>query len=281
MSHRSALPPLAKRLLVAAGAVLLLAASPAPPPPAELTYLGNEGVLIRVGGQQVAVDALHREFPRPPHYEHLPEEHREKLETARPPFDGIRVHLTTHIHADHFHADSVGRFLESSRGMDLVVPREAPAEVCRERPPEKCAASPRLHAMKKGWGREKVFTFGDVRVTVLDLPHAKGARTMVDNLGYIIEMEGRRFLHVGDAHMDRETFERFRLPRRKIDYALLPYWYLLDEDGRKLVREHIGAKHVVAFHVPPSEHASAAMEIHQHLPDALVLTRMMETLRLP
>jgi len=37
---------------------------------------------------------------------------------------------------------------------------------------------------------------------------------------------------------------------------------------------------LVAFHIPPGEHASAAERIHKHLPGALVLTRMMRTERL-
>ncbi len=274
-------PGLPRFALLLCGAMVLLGGSSAPPPSVELTYLGNEGVLLSAGNQQVAVDALHREFPREPHYEHLPAVHLEKLETARPPFDRIRVHLTTHSHADHFHGESVARFLEASRGADLVVPKEAVAEACRDKPPARCAASPRLHVMKEGWGQEKQLTFGDLRVTVLALPHAKGARTQVDNLGYLFTVGGKRFLHVGDAHQGPEVFARFRLPERKLDYALLPYWYLLSAEGRALVREHIGAKRVVAFHVPPREHESATKAIHEHLPDALVLTRMMETTRLP
>jgi L-ascorbate metabolism protein UlaG (beta-lactamase superfamily) len=258
---------------------VLLAATPVAPPRVEITYLGNEGVLVAFGGQRVAIDALHREFPRAPYYEHLPAPYLEKLEAAEAPFDRIRVHLTTHVHADHFHGESVARHLEKNGGMDAVVPREAPEELCRGRAPG-CGTSPRLHVLKSGWGAEKELVFGDIRVTVLDLPHAKGARTMVDNLGYLVTLGRTRILHVGDAHMSPETFARFRLPERKIDYAFVPYWYLLSEEGRRLVKEHIGAKRLVAFHIPPGEHASAAERIHKHLPDALVLTRMMRTERL-
>lgn len=257
---------------------MLLAATPVKPPGVEITYLGNEGVLVAVGDQQVAIDALHREFPRSPYYEHLPAPHLGKLEAAEAPFDRIRVHLTTHVHADHFHGESVARYLDKN-GAEAVVPREAPEEICRVRTP--CGPLSRLHVMKSGWGQEKELVFGDIRVTVLELPHAKGARTMVDNLGYLVTLGGKRILHVGDAHMAPETFARFRLPERKIDYAFIPYWYLLSEEGRKLVKEHIGAKRIVAFHIPPGEHASAAQRIHEHLPDALVLTRMMQTDRPP
>jgi L-ascorbate metabolism protein UlaG (beta-lactamase superfamily) len=267
-------------LLLASMTAVLLAATPESPPRVEITYLGNEGVLIAVGAHQVAIDALHREFPREPYYEHLSQPHLEKLETAATPFDRIRVHLTTHAHADHFHGESVSRFLGGSRHGEVVVPREALSELCRGPAAEPCSASPRLHVHKEDWGAEKELVFGDIRVTVLELPHARGARTRVTNLGYLVSMGGKRFLHVGDADMSAESFARFRLPARKIDVAFIPYWYLQSEEGRRLVREHIGAAQLVAFHVPPSEHTRVAKQVRAHFPDALVLTQMMRTDRL-
>lgn len=263
-----------------AAALLLLAAAPRPAPasvPAlELTYLGNEGVRLRVGAQEVAIDALHRAFPRPPHYEHLPPPQLEQLETARGPFGRLRVHLTTHVHADHFHGASVARFLAANRDAVAVVPREAPAEVC----PGASACAVRGQLRVAG-AVERELEVGGVRVTALALPHARGARTEVDNVGYLVTLDGVRVLHVGDAHLAPELFAPFRLPARRIDVALVPYWYLLEEEGRRLVREHIGARQVVAFHVPPSEHAQVEAQLAKQLPGVRVLTRMMETVRLP
>ena len=77
--------------------------------------------------------------------------------------------------------------------------------------------------------------------------------------------------------MAPETFARFRASERKLDCAFIPYWYLLSEDGRRLVKEHIGAKRLVAFHIPPDEHASVTEQLRAQVPEALVLTRMMKT----
>jgi L-ascorbate metabolism protein UlaG (beta-lactamase superfamily) len=210
--------------------LLLLAAAPRPAPVSgpglELTYLGNEGVRLRVGAQEVAIDALHRAFPRPPHYEHLPPPQLEQLETARGPFGRLRVHLTTHVHADHFHGVSVARFLAANRDAVAVVPREAPAEVCPGT--GDCAVRGQLRVAE---APERELTVGGVHVTTLALPHAKGARTEVDNVGYLVTLDGVRVLHVGDAHLAPELFAPFRLPARRIDVALVPYWYLLEEEG--------------------------------------------------
>ena len=260
-------------LLWASGAVQAAAS-----PVLELTYLGNEGVLLTVGARQVAIDALHRDFPRPPHYERLPAAQLERLETAQPPFSRLRVHLTTHVHDDHFHPQSVARFLGARPGAVAVVPREAPGRVCPGKAP--CAVRSQLRVREPSWGRERVLELEGMRVSILELPHARGARTEVENLGYLVSLGGVKVLHVGDAHMDAQAFAGFRLPERRIDVALVPYWYLLEEEGRRLVREHIGARRVVAFHVPPSEHEQVRVQLRTLMPEVEVLTRMMEPLRL-
>ena len=263
------------RLLLCAACLLVLPAA-APPARLELRYAGNAGVVLSAGGQRVAIDALHREFPRPPFYEHLPAPELAKLEAGLPPFDGLRAHLTTHAHQDHFHAESVRAFLAAQPRAAAVVPREAGAEVCPATP---CAVAPRLHVLQAGWGPERELTFDGVRVQVLELPHARGARTQVDNLGYLVTVGGVRVLHLGDAHMEAAAFARFALPQRRIDVALVPYWYLLDDAGWALVRDHVGARHVVAYHVPPVERREVQERLRARDARVRVLTRMGEVLR--
>ena len=53
----------------------------------------------------------------------------------------------------------------------------------------------------------------------------------------MIEVGGRRVLHVGDAEQDPEIFASLDLPSRDLDVALVPYWYLRTKSGRIFLDE--------------------------------------------
>ena len=61
----------------------------------EITYIANEGVLISSGESHVLIDGLHREYKRS--YAFLPAAQREKIETAKTPFEEIDLIL---LHCD-------------------------------------------------------------------------------------------------------------------------------------------------------------------------------------
>src|SRR5215207_7881776 len=86
------------------------ATSPPQAPTVEITYIANEGVLIRSGDKQVLIDGLHREYG--PEYAFLPDAQRVQIETAKAPFNEIDLILVSHRHLDHFHPESVGLHLQ-------------------------------------------------------------------------------------------------------------------------------------------------------------------------
>ncbi len=97
------------------------------PPSVEITYIANEGVLISAGGKQVLIDGLHREYG--PEYAFLPAADREKIETAKAPFDQIDLILVSHRHLDHFHPESIGRHLQHNSKAVLVSSQQVVDEV--------------------------------------------------------------------------------------------------------------------------------------------------------
>ena len=78
-----------------------------------VTYLANEGVRIEGGTCDVLIDALLRDSLGD-YARHEPDV-QERLETARPPFDRVRLALATHFHLDHWDAGAIARFLSSSK----------------------------------------------------------------------------------------------------------------------------------------------------------------------
>ena len=121
---------------------------------------------------------------------------------------------------------------------------------------------------------------------VLNLHH--GRSRPVENLGFLIEIDGVMLLHVGDTAADTDDFRRNKLDEAKIDVAFLPYWYLAYESSVETVREGIQAAHFVAMHMPPKELSpsylddlggfeSAVRIIQKNFPGAIVFANEMET----
>ena len=69
--------------------------------------------------------------------------------------------------------------------------------------------------------------FPNVKVSILRLWHSGHLRT-TENLGYLLTVNGKKLLHVGDADMSAENFEPYKLNNESIDVAFLPFWYLTD-----------------------------------------------------
>jgi L-ascorbate metabolism protein UlaG (beta-lactamase superfamily) len=97
----------------------------------------------------------------------------------------------------------------------------------------------------------------------------------------VIELDGKKLLHIGDADMTEENFSSLGLVEEKIDVAFVPYWFLLSNAGREIVQKQIRPKQVIAMHVPPAEAAQVAGLVRKAYPGALTFTHILETTPVP
>ena len=241
----------------------------------EITYIANEGVLIASGDEQVLIDGLHR--PYYPEYAALPPGQREQIETARPPYDEIDVILVSHIHRDHFHGEAVGRHLRHNPDATLLASQQVADSVARDFGDyEAVQAQIRvMPAEVNAWSQQ----VGTVEIDLLRLRHTRQRHRWIQNLGHVVTIGGLKLLHIGDADMDVDNFEAFNLAEEAIDVAFIPYWYLLSGEGRRLVRDHIKPKQIIAVHIPPTGAEDAIRQIHSHFPEAVAFTRLLESKR--
>jgi len=92
-----------------------------------VTYLGNTGLLVDHGEQQVLFDPFfHSHFGQ---YQLVPEATRDAIFSAQPPFDSIEMILISHAHGDHFDAKDVVRFLTKHPATKLLAPSQAVNEL--------------------------------------------------------------------------------------------------------------------------------------------------------
>lgn len=241
--------------------------------PVEITYIANEGVLISSGGKQVLIDGLHREYERA--YAFLPPAEREKIETAKAPFDKIDLVLVSHRHLDHFHPESVGLYLQHNPRSRLVSSQQVVEEV-EKNFKNYDAISARVTAATPPSKERVTMKIDGIEFEILRLSHGTGRHATIQNLGHIIKLGGKKLLHIGDADTAIENFEKLNLDEEQIDIAFLPFWFLTGSEGQTVIRDHIKPKQIIAVHISPGESEKTITQMKQLFPGAVAFTTMLE-----
>ena len=267
-------------LLVAATAVLSGPSARAQAAPTQngvvVTFLANEGVMLSSGRSKVLIDALFLKYERG--YAVPADSTQAALQNARAPFNTVDVILVTHRHGDHFHPAPVVAHLRANPRAKLLTSQQVIDSV-RGHLAAGGALTPRLMARTMAPGTRRREVVNGVTVELLGLPHGGSRHRHVEHLGYVVELGGRRVLHVGDTDISETAFAPFRLDTARIDVALLPSWMVLDDDGRRVIQRWIRPRQVVAFHVGEGEGERTAREATAALPDAVTFFRSLDTRR--
>lgn len=240
---------------------------------AKVTYIANEGVLIEAGSKKVLIDGLHRKYLD--EYAYPPDDLRAKLEKAEGEFSEIDLVLVSHIHGDHFHAESAGLHLLNNSSATLA---SSPQVIDSVR--EDFAKSDKIRDRLKEipWENGKRHTYNDaIRISFLGTSHGTGRHGSIQNFGHIIEAGGLKFLHLGDAINSDENFDVFDIEKERIDVAFIPFWYLLSEKGRAVVDRQFNPKRIIAVHVDVNDADKIKKDLEAVDPRIRVFTRILET----
>lgn len=233
-----------------------------------ITFLANEGVMLTAGDKKVLIDGL---FVRYKGYAVPAESTQVALRDARAPFDGVDLILVTHRHGDHFHPVPVNAHLRTNFGATLVASRQVIDSLLGYAPARALPAA-RLLARTTPPATRRREVVNGIAVEILGLRHHD-----LEHNGYIVEIGGRRVLHVGDTDDAESAFPPFRLDTARIDVALLPQWMVRNEKQRRAVERWIRPRQVVAFHVGAGEGEQAARAVRAAMPAAVTFTRSLET----
>lgn len=234
-----------------AGLMFLHCVACSQPEDLRLRYVANEGVLLVSGGRKVLVDALF-DRPNPAYYAPSPADRAKMSDES--PFDGVDLVLVTHGDSDHFDAALVARYMAAVARPVLIAPADAVAAL--RRTPEWGRIAPRVIALDLKAGETHRRAIAGIAVTVLRTLHS-GDRDSPMNLVYIVEMNGWRVFHEGDAPADTAMCEQFVLGEKPVDLALVSHWRPRLESGARLLRA-LQPEHVVLMHVGVESREDAA-----------------------
>jgi len=240
--------------------------APEPYSGVEITFLANEGFILRAGEEVVLIDG----FLAQPYsiYAALSATQLEQLREARAPLDGDVLCLASHVHRDHFQAAPAAEFLRRNQKARLWSSPEVIDALAKH--DVELAGSERVRGLFPEPGKSMTREHARVQVRFLDLPHGGERWRTLQNLGHLITLGEMRVLHIGDAATTPQNFARHDLRAAEIDVALVPFWFLSSSEGRRVVDEIIHADHVILCHIPTQDRAPIASAMATERPAVIV-----------
>ncbi|MCE7996171.1 MAG: MBL fold metallo-hydrolase [Roseivirga sp.] len=238
-----------------------------------ITYIANEGVLIESAGKKVIIDALFDKYYDA--YLFPDEALLEKMISGKAPYNDVDLMLSTHIHRDHFAPTMTGRFLKGHPETKLISSTQLTQSISKDYAEGKSVAK-----QLEGITRDEDIhqhEINGLKVSSFFIYHSGGSRTRsIENMGYLVEINGTKILHLGDSDMNPDRFKELDLKSLGVDIAMVPYWYMADEAGTQIIREYIVPKHLIGIHYPKVGSPMALKEIAKNFPEARVFKEVFE-----
>ncbi|MEM8487601.1 MAG: MBL fold metallo-hydrolase [Bacteroidota bacterium] len=234
-------------------------------------YIANAGVLLSAGDQQVLIDGLHQ--PYRPAYRSTPPAVKTAMLEGAPPFNAIDLVLVSHIHRDHFDASDVAALLEAQPDALLISSNQVVDSLLGHG----AQFSDQMQRIAYKEGAYVTIERKAVTIRAGKVAHGSARFRWIQNLGHVVEMEGLRFLHVGDPGFGRADIEKL-VAELSIDVALLPSWFLSEREGRAVIDEVIQPRHLAFLHVSPGDETKLRRLANQYYPGARVLAEPLEAI---
>lgn len=235
----------------------------------EVTYIGNEGFLVVLGGTKVLIDAL----PNSKYYVNPSDSMVSMIMNGIPPFDNIDYVLVSHDHADHFNAEMMSRFLLNHPAAQFIGSSEASSKLTGEN-----IASRRQSGISLGMGQHRTIRGDKAEIVALRLEHGGGAN--VSNLAYVVRSNAYTFIHLGDARLasNEEYLRTIDWNSYSVDLLFMEYFDRSSET-RDIIANMMKPKHVVLMHIPAGEEDTVRDDQEKIHPRTIVFGRENETRR--
>lgn len=244
--------------------------------PLMLKYIANMGVLVSSGTSKIMIDCL---FDKPKNQRAPNPAPVDSMMKGIPPFDSVNLVLVTHKDPDHFDAVLTVRYMETRPEPILVAPGDAVEE---------------MHAVASDWAKiERRIISVDLKIgenhkkemagistTIFRTTHGTSGWPM--NLMYLVEVNGWRVFHEGDASGRPDDFLRFGLDTIGIDLAVVQYSWPLHphQPYRRFFQESFKANHIALAHLYIKNESNAESridEVQKYYKDIFVLLPDMGT----
>jgi L-ascorbate metabolism protein UlaG (beta-lactamase superfamily) len=240
----------------------------------DITYIANCGFLIKTNDKQLVIDALFKEgFDN---YLVTPDTIATEIISSKEPFNNVHLVLITHNHDDHFNDSMVVKYLNYNPNNIIIAPSSVTKAIL-EYPDYKNNKNQIVEIDKVNHNKNDTMIQG-IRIKSFFIQHDN--RPEIENVGYIIDMDGIKIFHTGDCTgADTIQLKNLQLQNRDIDLAFLNFYgFWRGQNKRDFTKEIVNPKKIVLMHIPPKEIESVKESIKKinNFIDITVFDKSME-----
>jgi L-ascorbate metabolism protein UlaG (beta-lactamase superfamily) len=231
--------------------------------PVVLKYIGNLGVLISHQDKEVVIDGLLGSVSGwiPPNAAEL-----NKIINAQAPYDDIEVAGYTHGHGDHVSFNAVNNFLSNQPNAVFIgATQEGVGNI-----------SPQSQVQRADMARftNEQYEINGVPVTVFHTRHFNqfgNDFSGVANLAYLVELGGKKILHVGDFDYAQDNITALGLQAGEVDVIIMPTFNtLISTQTFDLIENLLAPTHIVAAHFQSGAVSSQRAQVLNLVPNAVI-----------
>ncbi|MBP1613015.1 MAG: fold metallo-hydrolase [Bacteroidetes bacterium] len=247
----------------------------------EVTYIANEGYLLKTDHHKVLIDALFTEsygiFDVPG------KDTLNAIMEGTTPFDHIEMYLLTHYHKDHCSPELMVKYLNKFPNIKLVTNRPALVFIDGDQFGF-VSYKNQFVELTPEQNRNESKNVNDVYITAHAMKHLSFFRKDIDieqymyNVAYTIEMDGVRIFHSGDTGIEnmKTYIEQNKEWKPNVDIAFVYYGMLDTVDDLQYIVSTLHPKKIIVMHVPlylTKEWKSKTEELKKSFPELYLLNK--------
>lgn len=264
----SALLPLMSGLLILCGMATPAVAQ------MQVTFTGNNGVMLSAGGKKVVIDSLQDHLNT--FWTRLPQADLQNLVNGTVPFGNIDYAMATHNHPDHFSSGKVTGFLANNPQAKFIGPPQVRSSLA--------ASAQVLDITPTFQTGSVVIDEPGLRIEVFHMEHFDqfgNDFSSVQDFTYLVTMGGVSLFHLGDIDYIDENFDNFDFLSMDIDAVVLPTFNtLLTEAKKAVIIDHINPRQIIATHLRAGILATEEANVRALYPDATIFTTALDSITL-
>ena len=214
----------------------------------KVTYISNAGILLECNDNKIMIDSFCNSALSI--YKSPSDETKKLMISGINQFENIDALLFTHNHTDHFDAESTLSFLKNNKKTLMLAPSKVVMEIKQGFP---YIESKRLISLEDRLGEIEDTNINGINIQSISMLHDGKEHKDVSNLAYLVDIAGKRILHIGDAKPIKENYIHLDLIHKKIDLLIAPFPYIGLPAARQVIEKYIKPGKIAVVHFPYKE----------------------------